>query len=169
MNKLTTSIDELKLPDTILSRLRAVGLRTVGGLCVLTFSDLLHLGLSVSEVLTVQSALDKLGMELSSDALVSAREEPATAPARSNEDRFADALEQLATAVDRIVGLMEKTEARQAEMMALLSNPAALMAKVRSAMEAADASPISESSRPNINGTGAPHLYPRPVFSDRDL
>jgi hypothetical protein len=168
MNKLTTSIDELRLPDTILSRLRAVGLRTVGGLCVLTSSDLLHLGLSVSEVLTTQGALDKLGMGLSSDA-VDETCEGSAAPARSNEDRFADALEQLATAVDRIVGLMEKTEARQAEMMALLSNPAALMAKVRSAMEAADAPPISESSRPNINGTGAPHLYPRPVFSDRDL
>jgi len=39
--------------------------------------------------------------------------QPESAPARSNEDRFADAIERLADAAERIAILMEKANAQK--------------------------------------------------------
>lgn len=113
MNTLTKQLESLNLPESIFSRLRGVGIRSVGGLCVLTTGDLLHLGLSVGEVTTVQGALNPLGLRLSMDMLDEWASPPdEEAPERSNEQRFADAIERLADAAERIAILMEKETAR---------------------------------------------------------
>ena len=110
---LTVSVETLNLPESIISRLRGVGIRSVGGLCILTASDLLHLGLSVGEVTEVQEAIHSRGLRLSKDMLDEWASQPESAPARSNEDRFADAIERLADAAERIAILMEKANAQK--------------------------------------------------------
>jgi hypothetical protein len=107
------------------------------------------------KVKMIEAALAKHGLHLEG-----AQPEEPEKPAESsltNEDRFTAAVERLAVAAERIVAFLEKDDARKDAAMALMNNPAPLMAKVREAVESATAQkapmkPFSESDR----------FYPRP-------
>jgi hypothetical protein len=90
-------------------------------------------GIGVGTVKVIKAALAKHGLQLEGDQT----EEPKNETGATNEDRFTAAVERLAGAAERIAMLLEKDDARKDAAMALMSNPAALMAKVREAVKSA--------------------------------
>lgn len=124
----------LGLSYRIARDLRWGNIETVGQLIKRTPRDLVRMnGIGVGTVKVIKAALAKHGLQLEGDQT----EEPKNETGATNEDRFTAAVERLAGAAERIAMLLEKDDARKDAAMALMSNPAALMAKVREAVKSA--------------------------------